>query len=750
MGKLSKTNLNDVLTEQLENPTFNTLTVGTRKEGSVVGQHSTAEGYDTTASGSYTHAEGYGATAAGTGSHAEGESTVANGNYSHAEGRLTIASGSASHAEGRQSVAHGHYSSARGSDTFAGHSNVYKINTIDFEAKTIQLVEPYATSLGKVATYVQALMYDTTGSVRKVEIGAYDSVTGIITYTNELPVPDPGSFVRVIDVVDLYSSCSSEGTSTAAVGIVSHAEGIGSVASGQYSHAQNYKTEAIGKWSHSEGCRTIASGPAAHAEGYETIASGNEAHAEGIYTEASGDFSHAQNYSTQALAKYSHAEGYKTRALSNASHASGSRTVAHGTYSYTKGHATFAGTGKYYGINTLDTATKTITLQADGLFPLPEALTSTIIYLQGTPYTNTGNLERVQVVTYDQLTGTITYEGDIEEPINSTSYVRVIDPENTFGTNTCEGNGSAALGLASHSEGVGTASYAQASHAEGYQTAAVGYSSHAEGSGTVASGSRSHAQNRRTTASGANASASGYGTTANVGNSTAMGKHNKPMTGKADTHSNTNDAFVIGNGESETVQSNAFRVTFDGKTYGLDAFNSTGADYAEFFEWKDGNVDDEDRVGFVVTLDGDKIRKANKDDLYVLGIVSATPSIVGDSYQDDWNGRYVRDEWGRIQYEWKEIIDIDEQGKEEIRKEYLPVLNPDWTNGEEYIPREKRKEWSAIGLVGKLYVRDNGTCKVNGFAKVSDIDGVVEESALYTNMRVMERVSPTIVRVFIK
>ena len=37
-----------------------------------------------------------------------------------------------------------------------------------------------------------------------------------------------------------------------------------------------------------------------------------------------------------------------------------------------------------------------------------------------------------------------------------------------------------------------------------------------------------------------------------------------------------------------------------------------GADYSEFFEWVDGNLEDEDRVGYIVALSGDEIIKANR------------------------------------------------------------------------------------------------------------------------------------------
>lgn len=97
-----------------------TINVG-RKAGSTVGENSTAEGLNTTASGNTSHAEGAGATASGSdshaegydttasnfASHAEGASTVASGNYSHAEGYGTIANNDAEHASGKYNVSNG-------------------------------------------------------------------------------------------------------------------------------------------------------------------------------------------------------------------------------------------------------------------------------------------------------------------------------------------------------------------------------------------------------------------------------------------------------------------------------------------------------------------------------------------------------------------------------------------------------------------------------------------------------------------
>ena len=83
-----------------------TINVG-RKENSTVGEYSTAEGYDTIASGGASHSEGTGTTAKGGYSHSEGNSTTAIGDGSHSEGYATTAGGNASHSEGYGTIASG-------------------------------------------------------------------------------------------------------------------------------------------------------------------------------------------------------------------------------------------------------------------------------------------------------------------------------------------------------------------------------------------------------------------------------------------------------------------------------------------------------------------------------------------------------------------------------------------------------------------------------------------------------------------
>jgi len=314
-----------------------------------------------------------------------------------------------------------------------------------------------------------------------------------------------------------------------------------------------------------------------------------------------------------------------------------------------------------------------------------------------------------------------------------------------------EGNGSKASGNTAHAEGKGTVASGEFTHAEGGYTTAAGGSSHAEGNHTNSNGINSHAEGLYTQAKGSCSHAGGAYTTADTYASRVFGQYNKVLTGgQTYSYSGTADAFVIGNGTSASALANAFRVTFDGKTYGLSAFNSTGADYAEFFEWLDGNPNSEDRTGYFVTLDGDKIRKATAADDYKLGVISAQPSVVGDSFNDAWNGMYLRDEWGRILYHdvtVAAVLDSDGNVIDPERVDYVPQLNPEWDSSQPYVPREQRLEWATVGMMGKLLVRDDGSCIVNGFCSPND-DGIATASP--SGYRVMKRISDSIVQILLK
>jgi hypothetical protein len=147
----------------------------------------------------------------------------------------------------------------------------------------------------------------------------------------------------------------------------------------------------------------------------------------------------------------------------------------------------------------------------------------------------------------------------------------------------------------------------------------------------------------------------------------------------------------------------------DGQAYADGSWNGGGADYAEYFEWVDGNINNEDRRGYSVSLINDKIKIAEEGDI-VFGVVSGNPSVVGDDAPMKWAGKYLKDDFGSYIR--------DEDG--------YRVLNPEYDEEAEYVSRESRPEWSTIGLMGKLRLR-KGQIVSPSWIKMKDISAEVEE-----------------------
>ncbi|MDE6732056.1 MAG: hypothetical protein K2J77_04185 [Oscillospiraceae bacterium] len=282
-----------------------------------------------------------------------------------------------------------------------------------------------------------------------------------------------------------------------------------------------------------------------------------------------------------------------------------------------------------------------------------------------------------------------------------------------------EGAGSEASGYGDHAEGnhsIAAGGSDGGAHAEGGYTEALAMCAHAEGSSSRATGDCAHAQ--------------GCATIANGFASFAGGKFNKEMT-PGSKNSNIGDVIVIGNGDLSSGRSNAFRITYTGEVYGVGAFNTGGADYAEFIKpWFDDNPEGEDRVGYFVTIKDGKLRFAEADD-YIVGITSGNPSVVGNG-DEDWLGRWQRDEFDRI---------ITENG--------CFKANPDYDPSIKYVERKNRPEWDYVGMIGVLPLRDDGTCVPGGFAKcgVGGIATKADDWECHKTFFVIERVNECIIKV---
>jgi trimeric autotransporter adhesin len=70
------------------------------------------------------------------------------------------------------------------------------------------------------------------------------------------------------------------------------------------------------------------------------------------------------------------------------------------------------------------------------------------------------------------------------------------------------------------------------------------------------------------------------------------------------------------------------------------------------------------------------------------------------------------------------------------------VNNPSYNPNRTYVPRSQRKEWIPVGMLGKIYVRDNGHVQVGH--KCDCLNGIAVPGNTY---RVLARSSPNVVRI---
>lgn len=191
-----------------------------------------------------------------------------------------------------------------------------------------------------------------------------------------------------------------------------------------------------------------------------------------------------------------------------------------------------------------------------------------------------------------------------------------------------------------------------------------------------------------------------------------------------------------------------FKFYGTGWAYADGGWGTPANDYAEYFEWEDGNPSDEDRRGICVTLVGNKIRPAVEGE-EIVGVVSAVPGFVGGSQDGQWQDKYLRDDYRSYILEDVEMVRwaTGEEGEEDADHSYpvdsvpegvvVPddavqytsaerIRNPDWDESLEYVARRERKEWSPIGMMGQLRVR-KGQPTRSSWIKIQDISDAVEE-----------------------
>lgn len=186
---------------------------------------------------------------------------------------------------------------------------------------------------------------------------------------------------------------------------------------------------------------------------------------------------------------------------------------------------------------------------------------------------------------------------------------------------------------------------------------------------------------------------------------------------------------------------------------GLSPLCTTEKVYTQYYEWLDGNPNNEDRRGHFVTFaDGNKIRIANNKDDYILGVVSVETNNTGNAYTSSWQGKYLTDPFDERTIEVVEVPETTNEGLGitiPAHEEKRYAINPAYDETEQYIGRNKRQEWAVIGTHGQLVVIDDSTCEVNHYCAISE-NGTATKADSKTDYRVIERIDDMHIRIVIK
>ncbi|MBA8777186.1 peptidase G2 [Staphylococcus schleiferi subsp. coagulans] len=257
----------------------------------------------------------------------------------------------------------------------------------------------------------------------------------------------------------------------------------------------------------------------------------------------------------------------------------------------------------------------------------------------------------------------------------------------------------------------------------GLSAGSTGSGALAEASAVIASTGGSFANSNRSWIAGSGLNSKAYGSRSAILNSleseTSPTNHTQTILNSRGVKTNKNYVIAMGYSESGTPspQNTSLEIrpiSGDINTKGQVKSGQSFGDYAEYFESQSGQSIPN---GYIVTLDGRYIRKANQNDKPI-GVISGTAGIVLGDQMFHHKDKFLKDEFGVVQTKLIDKHWIDDEGNSYSEKTEVPVPNPDWKElDEEYIDRSKRPEWNVVGLVGQIFTRIDNTVQVNDLIK---------------------------------
>ncbi len=144
--------------------------------------------------------------------------------------------------------------------------------------------------------------------------------------------------------------------------------------------------------------------------------------------------------------------------------------------------------------------------------------------------------------------------------------------------------------------------------------------------------------------------------------------------------------------------------------------------FSEMYEWSE--IPFENPFGLFVKFDHRNGRTPNKivptnDATDVIGI-STVQSVDTSDNPDKWKYAYLCNEVGD-KYLQKETLAVGVKQYDQFNEisyiqtspyeHFVQVPTKNYRPDVEYVPRTKRKEWVRVNLLGKVIVRDDGTCE---------------------------------------
>ena len=244
----------------------------------------------------------------------------------------------------------------------------------------------------------------------------------------------------------------------------------------------------------------------------------------------------------------------------------------------------------------------------------------------------------------------------------------------------------------------------------------------AQRSAAIASTGGSYAHSDRSWLAGVGAGSHAHGSRSSVMNSleseTLPGAYCQTIVNSRGVKSPGNYHFLLGYGtdgakyENTTIDMST--ISGNIKTKGTVSSGQNFGDYAEYFESQSGQ---EIKNGYIVTLDGRYIRKANSNDTPI-GVISGTAGVILGDQMFHHKDKFLKDEFGVTLTEMQTKEWQDDEGNWYSEEVDVPIPNPEYVEHDnEYIDRSNRPEWNVVGLMGQVYTRIDSTVSVNDYIK---------------------------------